>query len=154
MSVKVIAIGNSIMGNDMIGLRVLENIDCRLKANHIETYIGETDFEYCLSAISNNDFIFVIDAAILGGRLGELTIIPLEAYPSQIEGYTQHLFSLLDLIHFYHKDVRGYVIGIEVENIVYSLNLSIDVEMLLNSISSNVFHNIIKRIPQKSCRTY
>ena len=150
MSVKVIAIGNYLMGNDMLGLRVLENISSRLKAYPIETFIGETDFEYCLSVISNNDFVFVIDAAILGGRLGELTIIPIETYTSQIEGYTQHLFSLLDLIHFYHKDMKGYVIGIEVENIAYSLNLSIELELLIDSISSNVLNTILQRIPQRS----
>jgi hydrogenase maturation protease len=150
MSVKVIAIGNCLMGNDMLGLRVLENIRSRLEAYPIETFIGETDFEYCLSIINNNDFIFVIDAAILGGKLGELTVIPINTFPSQMDSYTQHLFRLLDLICFYHKDIKGYVIGIEVENIAYSLELSIDVDQLLSSISSNVLDNILKRIPQGS----
>ena len=149
MSVKVIALGNCLMGNDMLGLRVLENIDRRLKAYNIETFIGETDFEYCLSVINNNDLVFVIDAAILGGSLGELTIIPIDAYPSQIDGYTQHVFSLLDLISLYHKDINGYLIGIEVKNIDYSLKLSIDLQLLLKNISSNVLHNILKRIPQE-----
>lgn len=148
MSVKVIAIGNCLMGNDGIGFRILESIDNCLKAHGIETFNGETDAEYCLSIINDNDFIFVLDAAILGGKPGEITIRSFDEYVFKANSYSQHLFSLLDLMHIYHKAVKGYVIGVEVENVNFSLDLSRNLEVLLNDISLNTLDNIIRRFPK------
>lgn len=151
MSIKVIAIGNCLMGDDGVGIRILEKIEGSLKEHGMKTFIGETDFEYCLSIINDNDFIFVIDAAILGKRSGEITMISFDDYKFQTNDYThtQHLYSLLDLIHIYRKAVKGYVIGIEVEakNINYSLKLSVNLEEALGDISLKVLNRILE-----SCR--
>ena len=146
MTIKVIAIGNTLIGDDSIGIRVLEKIESTLNISCIETYIGETDFLYCISAINDCDFIFIIDAAMLEKEIGTINLIPLEEYRFYKNGYTQHSNSLLDLIYSYHKEVVGYAIGIEVDHIDYDLNLSKNLQLLLEDISLNVLNKIKEKL--------
>lgn len=146
MGVKVIGIGNILMGDDGIGIRVLENIENILKAYGIDAFIGETDFEYCISVIEDKDYIFIIDAAILGKETGTVTIIPLEEYGYNKKDYNEHSNNLLNLVYTYHKDIKGYVIGIEIENIAYDFNISRSLELLLQEISSNVLNRILELV--------
>jgi hydrogenase maturation protease len=147
MDIKVIAIGNILMGDDSIGIRVLENIESDLKAYGIEAFIGETDFQYCISVIDDDNFIFIIDAAMLEKEIGTVTLIPLEEYRYYKKGYAQHSNSLLESIYTYYKDVKGYVIGIEIENITYDLNISNSLELLLEEISLSVLNRILEIAP-------
>lgn len=144
MSVKVIAVGNTLMGDDCIGIRVLERIQVYLNSYGIETFIGETDTQYCISIIENKDFIFIIDASMLGKKTGDLTIISLEKYRYYEICCTQHTDSLLDLLNIYHKDINGYVIGIEADNIAYSLEISRSLELILEKISLRVLNKILE----------
>lgn len=145
MNIKVIAIGNILMGNDSIGIRAVKKIKSYLRAYGINTIIGETDFQYCISMINDGDFIFIIDAACVGIELGDITVISLDEYDYGIENCcTQHSCSLLNLINIYHKNIKGYILGIEVKDIVCSLNISSDLEKLLDSISFNVLNKILE----------
>jgi hydrogenase maturation protease len=148
LSVKVIAVGNTLMGDDCIGIRVLERIQVSLNSYGIETFIGETDTQYCISIIEDKDFIFIIDAAVLGKKTGDLTIISLERYRYCEICCTQHANSLLDMLHIYYKDINGYVIGIEAENIAYSLEISRSLELLLEKISLRVLNKILELAPK------
>jgi hydrogenase maturation protease len=153
MSVKVIGIGNCLMGDDAIGMRILERIAPCLRSYEIEVVIGETDFEYCISIINNDDFVFIIDASILGKELGEITKIPLENLSFTSKRYTQHLYSLLDLIHIYHKDIQGFVFCVEVETIANGLILSQKLEKMLDDISLNIIYQILLSLPRKPFKT-
>ena len=57
MNVKLIAIGNKIMGDDRIGPLVAEHLEKFLSQLGIEVVIGETDIGYCLSKINEKDMI-------------------------------------------------------------------------------------------------
>lgn len=147
MGVKVIAIGNILMGDDSVGIRVLKHIQSSLKAFGIKSFIGETDVQYCISIIEDNDFIFIIDAAMLGERTGDVTVISLGEYRYYKIGYNQHSNSLLDMVYTYHKHIKGYVIGIEVKNIECSLDISTNLELSLEVISLNVMKKILELAP-------
>lgn len=132
------------MGDDGIGIRILENIESSLKEHSIEVIIGETDFEYCISEIEDGDYIFIIDAAMLEKKLGTVTIIPIDEYRVCISKSSQHSYSFLDLLSTYHKAVQGYIIGVEVERIFFDLSISKNLQELLQQISSRVLKIILE----------
>lgn len=49
MKNKVIAIGNILMGDDGVGIAVVEKIRHELEQDNIQVIIGETNFNYCAS---------------------------------------------------------------------------------------------------------
>ncbi len=125
MAVKCIAIGNAIMGDDGIGIKVAEALSQRLIQEHIELILGETDHDYALSKIENGDLLFIIDSSFFEINPGTITYTPIsEVIDWHREAYSQHQPSLIYLLKTYGKEVEGYLIGIEVENIDFSLELS------------------------------
>jgi hydrogenase maturation protease len=142
MKVKVIAIGNSLMEDDGVAIVVVEKIREELISNNIEVIIGETDFEYCISSIDEGDFLFIIDAADYGKNPGEITVFTLESYKYEKKSYTQHSYSVIDLIKLYYKYVKGYIIGIEVSSVSFKLGLSKELESKIHLILKKVLENI------------
>lgn len=132
------------MGDDSIGIKVLEKIQSSLNSYGIETFIGETDTEYCISLLEAKDFIFILDAAMLGNKTGDITIIPLEQYKNYFKGCSQHSNNLLDMMYVYGKNIKGYFIGIEALDIVCSLKISRSLQMCLDKISSDVLNIILE----------
>ncbi|MDD3225226.1 MAG: hydrogenase maturation protease [Clostridium sp.] len=147
MNIKVIAIGNTLMEDDGAAIIVVEKIQKVLLKNNIEVINAETDFEYCISLIEENDFIIFLDAAYYNKVPGELTVIPIEKYNSKKKYYTQHSLSIIDLVKLYYKNVRGYIIGIEVAEVNFKLGLSRELKGKIDSISKNV----LKEILLKAC---
>lgn len=126
MRVKCIAIGNRIMGDDSIGIKVLEKLTEELEKEEIQVIFGETDIDYALSKIDNRDFLFIIDSTYFNIAPGTVTFTPIEkAMIGQHQPiYSQHQPSLINLLNTYKKSVSGYIIGIEVAEIHFSLDLS------------------------------
>ncbi|WP_265210411.1 hydrogenase maturation protease, partial [Clostridium sporogenes] len=116
--------GNILMGDDGIAIEIAKNIQGFLKKNNIEVIIGETDFEYCLSNIKKDDFLFILDAGYYGKKIGDITTLSLDNYTSHKKGYTQHSYSFIDLVKLYYKETKGYILAIEVSNIDYNLEIS------------------------------
>lgn len=145
MAIKIIAIGNILMGDDGVGIRVGEKMKDKLERINIEVVLGETDFQYCVSKIQQGDFLFLLDASIMGKKPGEITVIPIENYIYKGNVYSEHGCSLLTLINLYRKEVKGYIIAIEVEEVKFSLNLSNILESKLNNITKEIIE-IIKEV--------
>lgn len=148
MKIKVIAVGNTLMEDDGIAIVVLEKLKEKFIERNIEVIIGETDFQYCISSIQDGNFIFFIDAVYYGKKPGEITVIPLEKYQYKKKYYTQHSYSVVDLIKLYFKDVKGYIIGIEIGEISFSYGLSSTLENNIAIISENVLKEIDSRIKE------
>ncbi|WP_434303207.1 hydrogenase maturation protease [Clostridium botulinum] len=138
--------GNVLMGDDGIAIEIAKNIQEFLKENNIEVIIGETDFEYCLSSIEGDDFLFILDAGYYGKKVGDITILPLDTYISHKKGYTQHSYSFIDLVKLYYKETKGYILAIEVSNIDYTLEISKELKANMNKISNEVISIIRKKI--------
>lgn len=125
MEAKCIAIGNRIMGDDSIGIQVLEELSPQLMEGGIQVVFGETDVDYALSKISDEELVFILDSTYHGIEPGTVTFTPIDGLSilhSPI--YSQHQPSLIHLLKLYKKCVKGFLIGIEVEEINFSLELS------------------------------
>ena len=134
MAVKCIAIGNRIMGDDSVGIKVLEIISSQLEFNKMEVIYGETDIDYSLSQIENGDFIFILDSTYSNIEPGKVTFTPISKIKKVVKQqvYSQHQPNLLNEIMIYKKLIRGFVIGIEINEIDFSLELS---DILNNKLS-------------------
>lgn len=148
MTIKVIAVGNTLMEDDGIAIVVLEKLKEKFIERNIEVIIGETDFQYCISSIQDGEFIFFVDAVYCGKKPGEITVIPLEKYQYKKKYYTQHSYSIVDLIKLYFKEIKGYIIGIEIGEISFSYGLSVVLENNIDIISENVLKEIDFRIKE------
>lgn len=147
MRIKCIAIGNRIMGDDGIGIKVLEELSQELEKCKIEVIIGETDFDYGLSKIAEGDILFIIDSTYFNIDPGTVTFTPIEkAINSQWQIYSQHQPSLINLLNTYKKSVKGYIIGIEVEKIHFCLDLSETLKEKFLDICEEIHKFIIQTI--------
>ncbi|WP_129597826.1 hydrogenase maturation protease [Anaerophilus nitritogenes] len=142
---KVIAIGNRIMGDDGVALYVLEEIKNEIKKlnSEIEVIIGETDFVYCLNKINDHDFVIIVDSTYLGFKIGKVTLFSFEEAKRYLNHTaSQHEISLIHIITNYKIHIRGYLIGIEACNIDFSLNLSDHLQIIFKDICSEVLNKI------------
>lgn len=141
MGMKVIGIGNRIMGDDAIGVMIAESLEETLENLGVEVIIGETDVDYCLSFIEDGDFLFIIDATLYGLEPGTLTIgeINKEKVYAQ-EEYSQHQISLVKLISICNvKNISGYILGIEVVEVDFGIELSTLIKARFDDIKSKVY---------------
>lgn len=146
MKIKIIAVGNTLMEDDGVAIVVVEKLKEKFIERNMEVIIGETDFQYCISSIEDGDYIFFIDAVYYGKKTGEITVIPLEKYQYKKKYYTQHSYSIFDLIKLYFKDIKGYIIGIEIGEISFRYGLSNTLDNNIDIISESVLKEIDSRI--------
>ncbi|MCD2345569.1 hydrogenase maturation protease [Clostridium guangxiense] len=146
MKIKVIAVGNTLMEDDGVAIVVLEKLKKKLIKRNIGVVIGETDLGYAISSIEDGDFVFFIDAVYYGTKPGEITVTSLKKYEHKKKNYSQHGYSVMDLVKLYFKAVKGYIIGIEVAEIDFKYGLSIILKDNIDIISKNVFKEITSRI--------
>jgi len=142
MSVKVIAIGNILMRDDAIAIEVAKEIEEELLEKGIVVIYGETDFEYCISKVSEEDYIFILDAAQLGKSPGEVAFLPLNDFDFKKRGYTQHSYSFLDLLKLFYPNIQGEICAIEIEEVEFSLGLSPRLQEKLKDISEKILNKI------------
>jgi len=146
MNIKCIAIGNRIMGDDGIGIKVAEELLSRLHNDNIEMVFGETDSYYALRCIENGDLVFILDSTYFNMDPGTVTYIPINDSPMKIQGlYSPHQDSLISLLRLYKKSIEGFIIGIEAGEIGFGLQLSNQLKIKLPHICEEVYgfiHNI------------
>jgi len=143
MSVKLIAIGNKIMGDDAIGIKVAEEISTRLKKEEIVLIFGETDSEYALSNIKDGDLLFIVDSTYFQLAPGTVTFTSINDLLLKNNLTSQHQQSLIHLIKLYGININGFVIGIEVEKIDFSTVLSETLKLKFYNICDEVYEFIM-----------
>jgi len=146
MGVKCIAIGNRIMGDDAIGIKVAQELQPQLQQNGIEVIFGETDLDYALRSIADGDYLFILDATHFNVETATVTHIPLQDTMKQLQQlypvFSQHQPSLIEFLTTYNIKVEGYIIGIEVEEINFSLELSNELKTRFSDICGKVYNFI------------
>lgn len=149
MSTKVIAIGNILMGDDGIAIRILNSIRPVLDKYNIESFVAETDTDFFLSEIYEEDFIIILDAFLASendNNTGSTVIISFEEYFNsygKYTGITQHVLSIFQLIRINRINIKGFIIGIKIKNIEFSPRISSYLENNLDFISDNVLDIIM-----------
>lgn len=143
MAAKCIAIGNRIMGDDAIGIKVAEELSTKCINENIEFIFGETDNEYAFSKIEHGDLLFIIDSTYFELIPGTVTFTSINDLSLGNNLTSQHQPSLIHLIKLYRKNIKGFVIGIEVEKIEFSTELSESLKLKINQICEEIFEFII-----------
>lgn len=141
MGMKVIGIGNRIMADDAIGVMIAESLEEAVEDLGVEVIIGETDVDYCLSFIDDGDFLFIVDATLYGLEPGTLTVQEINKEKIYAkEEYSQHQISLVKLIGICNvKNISGYILGIEVVEVDFGIELSNIIKARFDDIKSKVY---------------
>lgn len=146
MRVKVIALGNRIMGDDGVAVKVAERLAEVSHQSGVEIVIGETDFGYIQSKLVEGEFVLILDAVQLGVRPGSVVIRPLDSLKGGwVEQYSQHQYSLLHLLQSCGS-VKGYLIGIEIQEARFSLELSKTLEEKFDAICTEILEIVMTMV--------
>lgn len=125
--IKVLAIGNTLMTDDGVAVYVVRELTKRAINNesHIEYIIAETEAMYAYNQISDQDIIILVDAIIQDEEIGYIKVYNLEDISKNtFSNKTNHDSDVLHLCRLYNKNIKGYLIGIKVEEINFGLGLS------------------------------
>ena len=166
--IKIFGIGNVLLSDDGIGVRIVEHLRDKLMDlndyykqydEEIAVIIGENDYLYCLNNIKEDDYIIIIDATCFMIKPATVTIRNLKECDEFIEGDFVPLTriqcrvcclqSFLNSVRREKNNIDGWLIGIEVSKIDYSLQLSKELSKKFNFISYSVFNKIIEIINRK-----
>lgn len=142
----VIGIGSLMMKDDGIGAKVVEAIKDSLREHDIVPLVGETDFQGCFDEINPDDFVIIIDAMAQGKEPGSIDVMPLsDVLKNHGKLRAQHEFTLFDLIRLHYPGIQGYLIGIEVAEIGFGLELTEPLRQGFEQICSTVLSTVLKR---------
>lgn len=146
---KIIGVGNILLGDDGIGVHIVEKIKNKVTKlnNNIDIIAGETDYVYCLNEINKEDTIIIIDSISTNEEVGKVSLFNLKEC-ERFSNYhiTNHEINLVDALIYEEKNINAYLIGIEIKEINYSLDLSINLKYKLNEICEEVLGIINKLI--------
>ncbi|SHH76944.1 hydrogenase maturation protease [Clostridium grantii] len=149
MRTKVMALGNRLMTDDGIAIRIVEELKPELETNGFEVFIGETDTYSCLDFVKDGDSLILIDSTYLGKEPGTVSIFPLKDMKHIAKDYkvsnSMHDLSFIKLLALENKIVKGYFIGIEVAYVDMGINLSPELEMKFSNIKENIKNELIER---------
>jgi hydrogenase maturation protease len=142
MRFKVIAIGNILMGDDGVALKIVDSIEERLKLSSFDLTCvkAETDIDFALDHIEDGDYVFILDSTSLGEYYGQITLLSLQQAKNYCEELSfMHNFSLVSVINKANLDVDGTIIGIKIAKISFKLELSEELKNKLDDICNEVY---------------
>ncbi len=145
--IKVFGVGNILLCDEGIGVRVTKNLKEKIESlgDNIEVIIGETDALYCISKIEDDDKVIIIDSTYFMIRPGAIMVKLLEECDEFINyDYSPHEESLLSLLRKEKREVKGYLIGVEISHINYSEELSKILNKKFKDICNRVYNEILK----------
>ena len=144
--IKVFGVGNLLLCDDGIGVRVAEEVKDVVEKNYnAKVIIGECDYLYCLDNIKRDDFVVIIDSAYFGKKPGEVFFIPLPFCDKFIsKSKDSHSESFIKVIRKEFPEINGAFIGIEISEIKYYLDLSNELRNKFKDICDTVLKIINK----------
>lgn len=100
--IRLIAVGNQLMMDDGIAIRVAEELRNRLTSPKLDIIIGETDCHSVFYLLNDNDFVIILDAMYMGEEPGSVHVFSLDDALSKPSGsYMQHDMNILELMRLY-----------------------------------------------------
>lgn len=136
-------IGSRIMQDDGIGLYLVEDLARQLSNPDVEFIIGETDIDYCISALSGRKRVVVIDAFISGKTPGEVTVLPLCVFKKEYAaGCSLHGIHVLQIMQRLHHELAGILIGIE----PYEISCAFSLSNTLHSSYPEIFKTVYEHV--------
>ncbi len=147
--IKIFAIGNIILGDDGIGVKVMELIGDQLESysKEVKVLIVGIDYIYCLNEINKEDTVILVDSTYFGIQPGRVSVLNLKECDKFISHCRDmHSENLLRVLREEYREIPGYLVGIEVEKVNYSLELSKTLKDSLPRITKKVFREITRII--------
>lgn len=143
--VKVIGIGNPLLGDDGFGLQVIEHLK-DFKKKDVTFIALPTPSPWDLYEVFlDGDFFIVIDA-LAEGKDGEIEIFPISdlvSFPTALK--TLHEVSIaqvLEILKFNDRNVNGVVVGTKAFELSPSLYLSEKINALIPQ-TVNIVKNLL-----------
>lgn len=123
--VVVLGVGSRLMGDDGIGVYVVEALGKENNLESIRFVIGETDVEYCLREMENADFVIIVDATSMGTIPCSVNLVPLPDILKEISiSSSVHDLDLLQAMKQRRCEKNGVLITIKACIVDYALELS------------------------------
>ncbi len=141
---KVIAIGNRIMMDDAIGIKIVESLKEDLEQLGFSIVLGETDIDYTLNEINEEDFIIIVDSSLMGKNPGTISVSSL----NNIKEYNEKIYSLhqMSLVKVLSSSdlfkIDGLLITIEASEINFGMELSRILKNKFEAIKNKVLKEI------------
>lgn len=132
--IKIIGVGNPLLGDDGFGLKVVEKLE-EEEIKDVEIIKLPTPSPWHLYEVFQEGDYFIIIDALADGKENEIEVFPLselKSYPTMLK--SQHEVSIaqvIDLLSLYDKKVDGIVVGTKVERVSVSLDLSKKLENMI-----------------------
>lgn len=125
----VFGVGNPLRGDDSLGLEILKRIRGKVPRN-VRLIYGGTVPENFIGKIRRlkPSHVLIVDAALFGGKPGEVRLIPPEEIPK--ETVSTHLISLNLLASLIQRETNAKVIllGVEPKNLGLGEEMSQEVK--------------------------
>jgi hydrogenase maturation protease len=146
--IKIFAIGNIILGDDGIGVKIMESIGEQIQSysKEVKVLIVGIDYIYYLNEINKEDTVILVDSTYFGIEPSRVSVLNLKECDKFISPCRDmHSENLLRVLREEYREIPGYLVGIEVEKVNYSLELSKTLKNNFSEITKEVFREI-KRI--------
>ena len=129
----VLGVGNEIMGDDAVGLKVVRELKKKRLPEYVEVVEGGTLSFQLLNFLDRYDKIIIVDAIYSGGEPGDVKKLRFSELAQKIESsaVTSHdfdFFRVLKILGMIEKVPEAIVVGVEVERISFGERLSEKVE--------------------------
>jgi len=122
----VLGVGNRLMGDDGIGVCIVEALGQENTSEKVRFAAGETDIDYCLSELADGDLCVIIDGGFFGKAPCSVEVLDLkEVFAQKRPALSFHDFDLIQAMKRENMMKEGILITIEVCDLGFSPELSI-----------------------------
>ncbi|NLI92769.1 MAG: hydrogenase maturation protease [Peptococcaceae bacterium] len=143
--ITILGLGNPLLKDDGIGLRVIEELHKAGLPNGIHAAAAGGSFYHLWDIMSESKQVIVVDALQAGGLPGTVYLLrPDEIVWEEESAIFRHeddFFGVLDFMSYYGIRPEVIIVGIEPKEITYSLDLSPEIEMIMPMII-----NIVRKL--------
>lgn len=140
--IKVIGIGNPLLGDDGFGLAVLDKLE-KEKVDGVDFIKLPTPSPWQLYEVFREGDYFIVVDALYDGDMGKVETFPisyLRSYQSKLKSlHDVSLAQVIDLLSLYDIDIEGIVVGTKVKDVSPRVGLTDELTNLINPAIEKIF---------------
>jgi hydrogenase maturation protease len=151
MEKKIIAMGNVVMCDDGIGIKVAEFLIDEFNSLGFKLLVGETDIDYSIKSVENNDFMILLTPSYYDVSPGTITINLIDQVDINNCYLSQYSLDFLKSLNSNDFKVSGYIISIEASEFYFNPDLSPDLKVKFSEICNECLNHIklISKLPEQ-----
>jgi hydrogenase maturation protease len=138
------------MKDDGIAICLAGKLHNELCGMGVDVIYGETDIGYCITQITEGDFLILMDASDLGKSPGEITLLSFDEITPDHLLLTQHGFRFLDLLRLYFPKNDGIVLAVEIAEAGFHYGLSPQLQGRFDSIAGEALNKLASIINSRN----